>query len=277
MNDQDIINKKAQKIQLEIMDAVHSVCERNKLTYYIIGGTALGAVRHYGFIPWDVDIDIAMPRKDYELFIQHYSNLLEPKYQCKSYHNDSTHRSPHALVVKKGSRIIFNFDEFNPTGDAREVYIDIMPLDYPPSSIFKQYIQERSIKVIKKIRILKTAKVFAQDSFSKKIIKKLVQLLLFPISWKNINYCQDLAMKWFSNTDSGILCSMASHFKYKKQCFEKDVYGKPILYRFENKSFYGPAKMDYYLSRLYGNYMDFPSEESQRKLYYFIKNVQDNI
>ena len=67
MTQEDI--QRLQNIQLMIMDEIHRVCVENHLSYYMIGGTALGAIRHGGFIPWDMDIDIAMPREDYEKFI----------------------------------------------------------------------------------------------------------------------------------------------------------------------------------------------------------------
>lgn len=273
MNNQERINSQAKKIQLEIMDAVHSLCEKNGLTYYIIGGTALGAVRHHGFIPWDVDIDIAMPRKDYDCFVQQSSKMLEPSYFCKSYLNDSHHISPHALVAKRGTKIFFNFDEFNQSDIAREVYIDIMPLDNPPLSAKDQFRQERNIKLIKKLRVLKMGKVYATDNLIKRVIKKLVSMPFYLVSWKSINSWQDNVMKKYSNQDNGLLCSMASHFSYKKQNFEYEVYGTPVLYAFEDRQYYGPAQIDKYLTRLYGDYMKFPSVETRDKMFNFIKEV----
>lgn len=275
MKEQKDINRLAQKIQLEIMDAVHSLCKKNGLVYYMIGGTALGAVRHHGFIPWDVDIDIAMPRRDYNLFVEQYCKQLEPSYECKSYLNDKKHESPHALVVKRGSQIVFNFDEYNHDGEKREVYIDIMPLDYPPGTDVKKHRQEKAINIIKKLRALKMRRVYASDNWIKKITKHIVGLPFCLVSWRKINRCYDKIMSKYSDTDSGILCSMASHFSYTKQCIDKDIYGNPTLYTFEDRMYYGPEKIDSYLTRLYGNYMDLPSEESRNKLFYFIKDVSE--
>ena len=86
MNQKELEN--LQRVQLTIMDEIHKLCVNNKLRYYLIGGSALGAIRHKGFIPWDVDIDIAMPRKDYELFITQYSKQINPKFSVIDYPND---------------------------------------------------------------------------------------------------------------------------------------------------------------------------------------------
>jgi len=59
-----------QLAQIELLDKTDEICKKMNLTYYLIGGTLLGAVRHKGFIPWDPDIDIAMPRDDYEAFLE---------------------------------------------------------------------------------------------------------------------------------------------------------------------------------------------------------------
>ena len=62
--------KRVQEIELDILEKFISVCDKYSLEWIVIGGTALGAMRHNGFIPWDDDIDVAMPRKDYNYFLK---------------------------------------------------------------------------------------------------------------------------------------------------------------------------------------------------------------
>ena len=76
---QDILDK-LHKVELEILDDFVKICNKNNLTYFLTGGTMLGAVRHNGFIPWDDDIDIGMPRKDYDEFIKIAPKELGNKY-----------------------------------------------------------------------------------------------------------------------------------------------------------------------------------------------------
>ena len=66
--------RKLQLAELEILKFLVKICEENNIRYYISGGTYLGAVRHKGFIPWDDDVDIAMPRKEYERFLEIFKN-----------------------------------------------------------------------------------------------------------------------------------------------------------------------------------------------------------
>ena len=70
LNEKKISLEEIHKIELDIMDYIHKICEENQIRYYLVGGTLIGAIRHKGFIPWDDDMDIDMPRKDYERFKQ---------------------------------------------------------------------------------------------------------------------------------------------------------------------------------------------------------------
>ena len=83
--------RELQLVQASIMDDIHRVCVNNNLRYYMIGGTALGAVRHKGFIPWDVDIDIAMPREDYETLLNKFINKIpnHPEFKLVLTNNSS--------------------------------------------------------------------------------------------------------------------------------------------------------------------------------------------
>lgn len=76
----DSILKQIQKIEKEMLDAFVSICEKENLQYYLYAGTVFGAVRHSGFIPWDDDIDVCMPRKDYDKFISIANNYLKDEW-----------------------------------------------------------------------------------------------------------------------------------------------------------------------------------------------------
>jgi lipopolysaccharide cholinephosphotransferase len=76
--------KQLQNVLHEILDEFVRICEENSLTYFLASGTLLGAVRHKGFIPWDDDIDVAMPRKDYEIFLNIFENNTETNYYVLS-------------------------------------------------------------------------------------------------------------------------------------------------------------------------------------------------
>ena len=71
--------KKLKEIELELFKQFVRICEKNSLRYFVVGGTALGAVRHKGFIPWDDDIDVALPRGDYEKFLSIAQSWLPEK------------------------------------------------------------------------------------------------------------------------------------------------------------------------------------------------------
>ena len=86
--------RKYQLAQLELIDVVNNLCSELNLTYYIIGGTLLGAVRHKGFIPWDPDIDIAMPRDDYEKLRQYFAENKSDRYFYQHYSTEKNHLFP---------------------------------------------------------------------------------------------------------------------------------------------------------------------------------------
>ena len=130
----DII-KTIQENLLPIAKDFHNYCKKEKLNYYIIGGTFLGAIRHKGFIPWDDDIDIAMPRKDYEKFLKDYP---QKKYFILNYKTNPEYKYYISKLCSKDYIIK------EKTGNEVNLFIDIFPIDGTPNN-----------KILKKIHCLR--------------------------------------------------------------------------------------------------------------------------
>lgn len=255
-----------QLLQMAIMDDIHRVCVQNNLRYYLIGGSALGAVRHGGFIPWDPDIDIAMPREDYELFVTKYSKQLDSKFSCHSHYTDKLYFPPHALVVLNGSKLEGASGMMDTSIRPTEVYVDVLPLDSWPLDEELKTRQQKRLTAIKTIKYRKTALVYSENNFLKKVVKWTYKALLSVVSWHYLNSLQQREMMKYNYQNSDEWCSMASHYKFAKLTMNKNIFGSPKLMKYEDREYYVPEHVEEYLSHLFGDYMKLPSRESQDQL-----------
>ena len=121
-----------QKEILEIFKIVHRICEQNELSYYAVGGTAIGAVRHNGFIPWDDDMDIAMPIEDYCFFKRHAQELLPDGYEFYSYENSPRYAHVFGKIINNNTTYIEESNMPYPKAYSG-VWIDIMPMSGVPA------------------------------------------------------------------------------------------------------------------------------------------------
>lgn len=115
-------------ISYNILKFVADFCEINNIKYYLFAGTLLGAIRHEGFIPWDDDIDIAIPRDDYEKFIIEFDRNNDVNYKVLSIENSNKYYLPYAKVIDNRTLLFEDGKESMPIG----VFIDIFPLDSIP-------------------------------------------------------------------------------------------------------------------------------------------------
>lgn len=257
--------KQIQEVQMQIMDDIHRVCVENKLRYYLIGGSALGAIRHNGIIPWDVDIDIAMPRKDYERFVTVESRKLKSRYQLHSYETDKHYSQVHAIVVLKDSCIKFR----NEGGDGLRhgIFVDVLPLDQWPDNKSLILKQQSDLQRIQFARSLVFGVKYASNSPLKGFIKTLsskVFSLFVSKHW--LNKKQHDIMKRHDTPDEGTFwCSMVSHYSFEKKTYPKTYFGDPRLHDFSGRQFFVPTMVEEYLTHLFGDYMKCPSLESQQK------------
>ena len=265
-----------QKVQLEIMGAFHNICKKYGICYYMVGGTLLGAVRHKGFIPWDADVDIAMPRKDYDLFINKYSEQLLPKYRLLTHDNYKYFTKPHALIIQEGSVLKTEYDLLNRNYACPGIYIELFPLDNVPKDRNKQLKQDRKIIRIEQVIYRKASLFFKNDTWVKRILKYFVRFLLYPISFRRLGAMLQATMRQYNTIEdyTGLLCSMAGKHGYKKESLPKEMYGDPVLLEFEGSFFNAPKEYEKFLEHYYGDYMSLPSKEEQDQMYNYFSVIE---
>lgn len=245
-------------LQLHILDillAIDKVCREHGLRYYLAAGTLLGAVRHQGFIPWDDDVDIAMPRKDYDLLMQHCKEWLPQPYEGLFAENDPDYPGNFAKVIDSSTTLIERAHHAYIGG----VYVDVFPIDGMTSNKLMQRLH------------------FAQYSFYKKIIYLICRDPYKhghgPSSWLPL-----LCRKFFTLKEAQAqLLSIQRKYSDRerellvdhdfgmKGIMAKTIYGTPTKIMFEGHPLYGVEQADKYLSLLYGDYMTIPPGEKQRQ------------
>lgn len=256
----------AHSAQLKIMDEIHRVCEKKGLRYYLIGGSALGAIRHNGFIPWDLDIDIAMPRPDYEAFLKIAKEELADSFSILDYERKRSFFPPHALVILKNSSFTYDFTPLNPNLSCNEIYVDVLPLDTVSDNRRDQIIHARDLRLVSKIKYLKASRIYPKNSLVTRLVKMMLRLLFLPVSWRFLNRLQQsIAMRHSNMKDSLLCCSTLSHYKYDKLTMPFFVFGTPKLYEFEGRMYYGPEDIFTYLQQIFGNYMELPRQDEREK------------
>ena len=252
-----------QKEQMKVMDEIHEICSKNGIEYYIIAGTLLGSIRHKGFIPWDVDMDVAMTRPNYNKFKEICECMdMSSEYKFIDFTKDKMCHTNHGFFCDCNSHL-------NSVGGGSKygVFIDIFPLDKAPED---EQLRKKHASRIKFLRkwFYYSCRSFEDSgnlSFIKKIPKYVIRFISKFYSIERLNYKIDSVMQMYNDTDSNILCSMCSKYSYEKQCMDKSIYGVPTLLNFEDKQYYGVEQPKVYLTRLYGNYMKMPSIEEQNK------------
>ncbi len=265
MNDQQKL-RKLQDIQLEILKETIKVFEKNGIRYVVSDGTMLGAVRHKGFIPWDDDVDLSIPRSDYEKFKKnHVSYLPENLF----FHDKSTDKNLPVLfskIRKNGTRMIE--EAYDPRKVSHNgIWIDLFPIDGCGDNekaaiahtkklircrkmINNSIYSTRFVTSGKKKRILQIAYRIVSVLIPLRLLEKKLDKLITKYSFENSTYVTNF--------------SGAYGIKYvmKKEVYF-DAKGHAGKYSFENMIVKGPIEYDLYLKKLYGNYMELPPLEKR--------------
>lgn len=238
----------------------HNYCGENGLNYYVVGGTMLGAIRHGGFIPWDDDVDVVLPRPDYEkllsLFtgqIDHY--ILESPYSgrndyfytcAKLYDTDTTLVEKAKYTCKRG------------------IYIDVFPLDGLGNTTEQAYSNFKKVDKVNVFLKTRTCAVIKRRGIIKNASIVLSQLIpSFIIDDHKLILKVDKVASSFGFEDSAYVANLMGAYR-KREIMEKRIFGTPTDYQFETITVKGVEYYDEFLNHIYGDWRMLPPEEKRK-------------
>ena len=255
-----------QKKQLDILKAFIKVCEKHGLRYFAVGGTALGAVRHQGFIPWDDDIDVGMPVEDYEKFIELQSEFEGTPYFIQTWKSDPHYIYSFAKVRDSSTTFIENFYKNHRINHG--VWIDVFPV----SGISDQYLDKNKCKPFLKkfVRQINLSYLGAmtrhvrKNMFFKDIGLNIVAGLFYIF---NVNHYRQKKMDKMFKKYPLEKATLAGNFHFfwtkKVEGVDPKIFLDTIDMPFEDAHIAVMRRYDEYLTCLYGDYMTPPPEKDR--------------
>lgn len=258
---------------LEIYKDVDTLCKRHGLTMMLGGGSCLGAVRHKGFIPWDDDLDIMMPRVDYEILIGAIEQgELGQTYEFTYPQKKKDSKGPFLKIYKKGT---LNVELIGSGGDfPKGIFLDVFPMDYAPRSILARKIKAVIANGLQYMGILTTYAQFSTkelDDFmalDKELnqrykTKKRIGKFLSIVPHRKWVYWFDCFVA--CGKDTGFLGIPTGRKYYLGEILESKVFLPTSQVEFEGLMVNIPGDYDKYLSNLYRNYMQLPPEDKRER------------
>jgi len=254
--------EKLHKLQVPMLEAFVEVCKKNNLRYFLLGGSVLGAVRHSGIIPWDDDIDIGMPRKDYEKFLKIANEELPDRYEVRNYKtNPEGHIYPYSKVEDNQTSLQVGWlNHLDYTGG---IFMDLFPLDGIPGNIFLRKIHYRIILLLKHLILEQPRKL--QPTYPKAHdLRKLRHYVTATHKFRRMaTTIIHKVMSLYSFEKSPLIGNMTGEYG-PNETFPKKVFANGIHKEFEGKEYVIPKDWDAYLTQLYGkSYNEIPPVEKQ--------------
>lgn len=267
MSDKVMTNMdKLHQVDMKMLKEVVSICDRHKLIYFMLGGTMLGAIRHKGFIPWDDDIDLGMPRDDYEKFLEIAPKELSSFLKVVNYRNTPTYPYYITRILDTETKVI----EERIGNDRKYTHasIDIFPIDGTPNN-----------KLLRKIyffRILFHRALMSlcyKDSIDRKRHRGLIEKIFLkvmehlPIEKMTTPYKQkciiDKLLRSQDVKKSKYIGNIMGAYR-TREIVPAEFYGDGTMYPFEDMELRGLDMYDDYLKYTYGDYMQIPPEDKRK-------------
>lgn len=239
--------KKVWAIELELLEVFSNVCEENNLSYFLDGGTLLGAVRHKGFIPWDDDVDVIMPREDYDKLASIADKVFPYPYFYQSTLTENGFFRVHAQLRHSETTGFIRSDEDKDVN--KGIFLDIFVLDNVPDGYFARKWLKREIQVRKKILAYQYDRKYSKLKFPLKIFYKAVHVFFKVYPFKKFFVTLDqkvfararnkrtylsgnVTLKWNRKTQwpcvwhEGYVYLPFEHLKLRAPLFYKEILAK---------------------------------------------------
>lgn len=243
-------------IQLDVLDRIDDYCTEHDITYYLWAGTLLGAIRHQGFIPWDDDIDVAMPRADFERFCRDFpTSSWAPELQLNAEATIPGYKMPCAMVGDRRTVLIEDSKYHYPIG----VKVDVFPLDAWPDGPWSIRVHTLKMRVYRWLRALPGVAANDSRSRSRAAVLAVAQFLARHAPGFVERRLADDSIKHNAKPTEFVGVVGILHERHVR----RSAYGSPMPVNFEGRSLPGPQDADHVLTSLYGSYMELPPVEQR--------------
>lgn len=251
--------KRLQTTEMEILDVLDSFCARHGIQYSLAAGTAIGAIRHQGFIPWDDDIDIAMSRTEYNKFCRAWKQNPIDGYYLENYLDDKYCGTSHAKLRKDGT-VMLSEGEDEKHGH-HGIWVDIFPCDKIPKDEKKT---NQIIKYGRRVIFFTRANVISyNDDIVKKLVRYAIRLIPYAVRHRLLLEAADWLVKNNEKIDGDYEWISMSTLGSLSIRYHQNLMDETIRVKFEDREYNIFREYDDMLRCLYGDYMTLPPIEER--------------
>lgn len=252
-----------QKKEFELLKYFIDVCEELGLKYYLVCGSALGAVKYSGFIPWDDDVDVALPRRDYEIFCEKAGELLPEWIFVQNYKTDP--QFPKIFTKLRNSNTTYIERDYRNLDINHGVFIDVFSLDgYPEDENSRREFEKKKLRYLRQT----SCALDSHRNIKSQILCQFNRFLAYHKRTDKILAKYEKMILEYTTDECEIWCNYGN-FRGKMECLSKDIYGDGEYMTFEGIMVRVPKQYDEYLRKNYNDYeKDLPLEEQRGHHYY---------
>ena len=272
----DTFFEELHQYDLEALKAFAGFCEQHGLRYYAIGGTLLGAVRHKGFIPWDDDADIGMPRPDYDKLVSLAKEFPKP-FILEEYRYNKEFQSYFAKIRNAEIELLETVTE--DTDQRRGYLVDIMPIDGTPDNFLLRkfyYIRVLLLRFLCGAANVHTGILTSRPKWEQQVLKICRVLRIYKVlTVEKVYRCMDRLFHRQKVEKAAQIGTITGAYK-TREIVPAEYFGleePPVYLDFEDMKLRVPIQYDVYLTHMYGDYKKLPPE-NQRKAHYQGKIVR---